>query len=469
MNIGFENEYMEFKKSTGEHKEALQSISAMLNKHGRGEIYFGVDDNGEVTGQDISDSTIRQLVSWISEKIEPGISPTLERLSAGEKAFLRVTFTGFEAPYSADARYYMRVGATNKLMTTAELQDMMLKRAHGATPWDSLPSGRPISEADEAVVREFVELGAETGRIPDSFTNVSGTLARLGMVAADGTLTNAGAVMFCPAPAQYPRMKLGLLANNDKLDILDLRQEGLPLIQLLKRAESFVLSNIRRKFVFGQPGMRRREVPEIPRGAIREAIANALCHRDYLIGSAVEVNVYMDFVEIVNPGLFPEGDTPDRHLDGTAGDFRPRNPNIAQALFRAGMIERYGTGIPRIKRDCDAAGVMFAYRQTVNTTVIRFYRQGAQPDAEQERPPRIEREDVTRDAADRSNDATRIAMQIAHENGRVTKKALVGRAGIGKTKATRTLKELAEKGELEWVGRNTRDPYQYYRLPNDAS
>lgn len=88
------------------------------------------------------------------------------------------------------------------------------------------------------------------------------------------------------------------------------------MIQLLKHAEFFVVSNIRRRFVFGEPGMRRLEIPEIPREAIREAIANALCHRDYTTGTLVEVNVYMDFVEIVSPGLFPSGDSPEKHLNG---------------------------------------------------------------------------------------------------------------------------------------------------------
>ena len=153
-------------------------------------------------------------------------------------------------------------------------------------------------------MREFVEIGKEAGRIGDGPADATGVLRRLGMVAQDGTLTNAGAVMFCHAPIQYPRMKLGLLAGNDKLDIFDLQQEGLPLIQLLKKAEFFVVSNIRRRFVFGEPGMQRREIPEIPREAVREAVANALCHRDYTTDTAVEVNVYMDFVEVVSPGLF---------------------------------------------------------------------------------------------------------------------------------------------------------------------
>ena len=73
MNLGNESETVEFKKSTSEHKEAMQAISAMLNKHGRGELYFGIRDNGDVAGQDVSDSTVRQVSSWISGKIEPAI------------------------------------------------------------------------------------------------------------------------------------------------------------------------------------------------------------------------------------------------------------------------------------------------------------------------------------------------------------------------------------------------------------
>ena len=306
MNLGSESETVEFKKSTGEHKEALQAVSAMLNKHGRGELYFGVKDDGEVIGQEVSDATLRQVTSWISDKIEPAVFPTVERLEAEEGLiYIHVEFSGLNAPYSADGRYFTRVGTSNKTLSAAELGTMIIKRDRAHSPWDSLPSGRPVADADEQAVRDFVELGLQAGRVSDEFTNASDVLTRLGMIAPDGTLTNAAAVAFCKAPSAYPRMKLGLLAGNDKLDILDLRQEFLPLIPLLKRAELFVVSNIRRKFVFGEPGMQRREVPEIPREAVREAIANALCHRDYATGTSVQVNVYMDFIEIVTPGCSP--------------------------------------------------------------------------------------------------------------------------------------------------------------------
>lgn len=346
---------------------------------------------------------------------------------------------------------------------------MIIKRDRAHSPWDSLPSGRLVADADEQAVRDFIELGVQAGRVSDEFTNASDVLTRLGMIALDGTLTNAAAVAFCKAPSAYPRMKLGLLAGNDKLDILDLRQEFLPLIPLLKRAELFVVSNIRRKFVFGEPGMQRREVPEIPREAVREAIPNALCHRDYATGTSVQVNVYMDFIEIVSPGLLPEGDSPERHLEGSGGDFKQRNPNIAQVLFRSGMIEQYGTGIPRIKRACDVAGVAFSYRQGVNATVIRFERTRSQVNDR----GNIAADGTTVIAANPSaleglNEAEKTAVQIARDSGRVTKKALMEQAGVGRTKATKTLKQLAEKGVLAWVSRGTNDPYQYYRLNENA-
>ena len=104
------------------------------------------------------------------------------------------------------------------------------------------------------------------------------------------------------------------------------------------------MSNIRRRFVFGEPGMQRREISEIPRETVREAIANALPHRDHTTDTAVEVNVYMNFVERGEPGPLPRG----RRSGKPSGRGR-RRPQAAQPghradALRSGMIEQYGTG-----------------------------------------------------------------------------------------------------------------------------
>lgn len=79
MNFGIEDETLEFKKSTGELSEAMNSISAMLNKHGRGTIYFGILPNGEVKGQIVNESTLRDISRKIYESIAPQIVPIIEK------------------------------------------------------------------------------------------------------------------------------------------------------------------------------------------------------------------------------------------------------------------------------------------------------------------------------------------------------------------------------------------------------
>lgn len=137
----------------------------------------------------------------------------------------------------------------------------------------------------------------------------------------------------------------------------------------------------------------------------------------------------MDFVEVVSPGLFPEGDAPENHLAGGDGGLEQRNPGIAQALFRSGTIEQYGTGIPRIKRCWDAEGVKFSYRQTANTTAIRFDRPGAQvPIEENASMPKH----IGAAKYEILDEAERIAITLATERGRVTRRELSETAGIGK-------------------------------------
>lgn len=224
------------------------------------------------------------------------------------------------------------------------------------------------------------------------------------------------------------------------------------------------MSNIRRRFVFGEPGIQRREISEIPREAVREAIANALPHRDHTTDTAVEVNVYMDFVERGEPGPLPRG----RRSGKPSGRGR-RRPQAAQPghradALRSGMIEQYGTGIPRIKRYCDVEGVKFSYRQTANTTVIRFDRPGAQISIEENASMPKHIGAAKYEILD---EAERIAITLATERGRVTRRELSETAGIGKMKAVQTLKTLASKGALIWMGKSQNDPHQYYRLPSN--
>ncbi len=108
MNLGKETETLEFKKTTGEMKEAMISISSILNKHGIGTLYFGVKPNGDICGQDVSESSLRDVSRSVYESIRPQIYPAIEEVVLDGKHLIKVEFNGNNTPYSAAGRYYLR-------------------------------------------------------------------------------------------------------------------------------------------------------------------------------------------------------------------------------------------------------------------------------------------------------------------------------------------------------------------------
>ena len=123
MKIGEESETIEFKLTTSERKNAMESIAAILNKHRRGTLFFGVDDSGFVRGQQISDSTKRDISRIVYDTIEPKVVTSMEVLSSEGKQILKVSFFGQNRPYSVNGRYLIRTGTENRRMSPDELKE----------------------------------------------------------------------------------------------------------------------------------------------------------------------------------------------------------------------------------------------------------------------------------------------------------------------------------------------------------
>ena len=122
MNLGKETETLEFKKTTGEMREAIISISSILNKHGIGTLYFGVKPNGDVCGQDISEASLRDVSRAVYENIKPQIYPAIEEIVLAGKHLIKVEFNGDASPYSAAGRYYLRTADEDREVSPEELK-----------------------------------------------------------------------------------------------------------------------------------------------------------------------------------------------------------------------------------------------------------------------------------------------------------------------------------------------------------
>lgn len=166
MNLGPENETTEYKKSTSELKEGVASIASILNKHGHGELYFGVRNNGDVCGMQVADTTLREISQVIGFSVEPRIYPSVEKLTDGDgRDYVRVSFEGNDIPYACKGTYRIRVADEDVLMSGEQVRRMASDAFHKDNPWDAQPSAMTVSDVDEAAVRAFVERGIEKKRI----------------------------------------------------------------------------------------------------------------------------------------------------------------------------------------------------------------------------------------------------------------------------------------------------------------
>ena len=206
-----ESETIEFKKSTAELKEAVISIVAMLNKHGQGEVYFGISDDGKVVGQDIGRMTIKEVTQAVVDNIEPKIYPKVETRKIEGKDCVVVEAHGINSPYFAYGRAYIRVGESNKALSPHKIETLILSRKK--LLWESEISERQLKDADVQTLKDYMKRANEEGRINFKYSNVKTTLRKLHLLSGE-KLLKAAEVLFCNDNSM--EIQAAIFAGTDK-------------------------------------------------------------------------------------------------------------------------------------------------------------------------------------------------------------------------------------------------------------
>ena len=216
MNIGIETETIEFKRSTSEIKEAITTIASILNKHGRGVLYFGVKDNGDVIGQTIGKETQRDISRAISGNIKPSCWYEIKLRQANDgPSFIEVTFRGNNAPYSAYGRYYQRFADEDKPINDSELEALFLQRQKDYSEWENRKSDCNINDVDAQLLKKVVKEGNQSNHLKYEYNNKKDALNKFGLLSSDGnTLNNAGKVLF--SKNKPILLKLATFVSNKK-------------------------------------------------------------------------------------------------------------------------------------------------------------------------------------------------------------------------------------------------------------
>lgn len=321
---------------------------------------LGVTDDGRVVGQDVTTRTQEEVVQAL-RAIEPAIScqPEKVELENGRSVLVLSIPGGTDRPYTYDGRPYRRQGPTTSVMPRSEYEHCLLERLHPTRRWEneSVAQGVGLADLDAEEIQRTVNTAISLGRLaPITDRSLEPVLRGLGLIVEDQVL-NAAVVLYGSSQrvqVEYPQLSIRLArfrGMNVLADFADNRQYSGHAFSLLRRAESFLLDHvpIAGRVVSGK--MVREDHPLYPPRATREALANALCHRDYAgWGGAVSVAMYDDRLEIVNPGGLHFGLTPDNLTQPHRS--LPWNPIIAGVFYRAGVIESWGTGTLNILYWC---------------------------------------------------------------------------------------------------------------------
>ncbi len=369
INIGSETEQIEYKKSIGELKEAIFSIVAILNKHQKGELYFGVKNDGTVIGQEINDESLRKVSQAIGNHIKPAIYPEIKIQQFGDRKTILVHFKGNRCPYLAYNVPRIRVADEDLVMDQDTYDAMIRKRDNIDYAWEKRVSKYKISDINKDAFSEYLRRAKEAGRIDFEDIDVKVVLDKLELIEGD-YLLNAGAALFCDCGI-INELQIAKFASDERLTFTDIRRYSGSVMELKKKAEQYIIDAMDWRVEFGN--LTRKEIPEIPLDAIREAITNSFGHRMFDSGQSNEIAIFKNRIEIYNPGAFPVNKTPESYVVGNQRPIR-RNPLITRTLYYSKDMESFATGLKRIKNACNKAGCRVEFKTLEDAFIVVFYR-----------------------------------------------------------------------------------------------
>lgn len=441
-----ESETSEFKSTTGTRREAVKTLCAMLNQQG-GRVLFGVTPKGNVVGQQVSERTLEELSAEI-RKIEPPAFPSVERVhAAGNHEVIVVNASrGAARPYSYRGSAYLRVGNATSAMSAEEYNRMLFERMHSDQRWENQPAvGWSVEDLDAAEIRRTVGEAVRRGRLEEPGTQDPAELLRgLGLLREE-TLWRAAVVLFGKAERiefEMPQclLRVAHFRGLDRSEFLDNRQFHGNAFDLLAHAEHFLRQTLPIAGRIQSERFERIDEPLYPPVAIRESLANALCHRDYSIGGgSVGLAVYDDRLEVTSSGALHFGLTPEKLF--APHESLPWNPLIARTFYRRGIIEEWGRGTLKMAELTVSAGLPYPQIEDVGGCVtVRFQNDRFARQHDENRA--AEREKTILTLLERAEDGLALRRICARLDPQ-----------IGERQVKRTLKALRDRGLATPIGR----------------
>ena len=345
-----ENQNIEWKESWRD--EYIKWICGFANAKG-GKIYIGKDDKGNIVGI----KNAKKLMEDIPNKTRNllGIIADVNLYETKKGDYIEIIVEPYPFPVNYKGQYHYRSGSTKQELKGAALDKFMLQKK--GKKWDAVPIPNVNVEDLEKVTFDlFRKRALKSNRIEESILNESNEhiIENLQLKEND-YLKRAAILLFHKNPEKFVTgayIKIGYFKSDSELIFQDEIHGNL--FNQIERAIELLFTKYF-KAIISYEGIHRIETYEYPKEAIREALLNAISHKDYASGIPVQISVYDEKTLIWNEGQLPENWTVQNLLKKHSS--KPYNPDIANAFFRSGYIESWGRGTIKIIENCREVGL----------------------------------------------------------------------------------------------------------------
>ncbi len=329
MNIGMETESVEFKKTTGELREGMISLASMLNKNGKGVLYFGVRNDGEIVGQQISDRTLREISQGIANAIKPQIIPTIIMELCDDKNVIKVTVEGDEKPYSAYGKYYMRSADEDREISPQQLRGLMLSVSDSIVNIESNNQELTFDQLKTLYTGNDLTLRDNTFKQNLNLLTKNGSYNVMAGILAD---TNSYSI------------KVAVFRGTDKTNLIRRNEYGYKCMLVAARQVLDYMEAMNDTVVDMDGSLRQeRKLFDFP--CFREAWLNACLHNRWSRQTPPAVYLFDDRIEIISVGGLPDGLSLEEFYEGKS---KPVNLELQQIMVQLDYIEQTGHGVPLI-------------------------------------------------------------------------------------------------------------------------
>jgi ATP-dependent DNA helicase RecG len=350
MTAAREHQNVEWKESWRD--DYLRWICGFANAEG-GVLVIGRNDRGEAVGVKDAHRLLEEIPNKVRDVL--GIMVDVNLREEAGRDTVEVVVEPYPYPVSYKGEYHYRSGSTRQELKGAALDRFLLRRQ--GRHWDGVPVPRVgVGDLDSDVLAGFRRQALRSQRLsPEVLDEPDEALLDKLHLREGAYLKRAAVLLFHPDPERFVTgayVKIGYFESNVDLRYQD-EAHGDLFTQVGRTIE--ILKAKYLKAWISYEGLQRVETLPVPEPALREAVLNAVVHKDYTSAIPIQISVYPDRLMVWNPGQLPPEWTVESLLGKHAS--QPFNPDVANAFFRAGLIEAWGRGIERILQACRQAGI----------------------------------------------------------------------------------------------------------------